>query len=163
MSPINIEEVATLETLRARLEQLNVFKRLGTFQFWDAKEDYRIDIDFESLNSIQDCVHLIPARNNNNRCCKRPRVGAIVCGEEFVWIVEEVLTLDTDPPVPLSNEVVQADPTSSSRVSGSEEPSVMEGPPMKSTLVPIDVLEWYSKAEEKLHKDLKQVFMQDHD
>jgi hypothetical protein len=31
LSPIDTEEVASLETLRAILEQLNAFKRLGPF------------------------------------------------------------------------------------------------------------------------------------
>ena len=39
----------------------------------------------------------------------------------------------------------------------------MEGPPMKPTLMLIDVFEWYSKAEERLCKDLKQMSMEDHD
>ena len=52
LKPIDTEEDASLETLRARLEHLNVFKRLGPFQFWDAKEGCRIEIDFEALNSI---------------------------------------------------------------------------------------------------------------
>jgi hypothetical protein len=64
LSPIDTKEDALLETLRARLEQLNVFKRLGPFHFRDAKEGCRIDVDFEALNSIRDCVYLIPAEDD---------------------------------------------------------------------------------------------------
>jgi hypothetical protein len=163
LSLIDIEEDATLETLRRRLEQLNVFKRLGPFKFWDAEEECMIDVDFEPLNSIRDCVHLIPATDDDSRCCKRPRVGDILYGGESVGTAEEVLAQDAHPVLPSTTEPVRGDPASSSRVSRSEEPSVMEGSPMRSTLVPADVLQWYNKAKERLRKDLKEMSMEDHD
>ena len=60
LSPMDTEEESSLLTLRKRLEDLNVFKRLGPFQFWDEEECCRIDMDFKALNTIRDCIHLIP-------------------------------------------------------------------------------------------------------
>lgn len=164
LSPIDTEEDASLETLRARLEQLNIFKRLGPFQFWDAKEGCRIDVDFEALNSIRDCVHLILAEDDEvGLCCKRPRVGDVVLGGESIGTADEIPNAHVEEVDLKSREPVETGPASSSGVGAPEEHSVTEGPAMKSTLVPNDVLQWYMKAEERLRKDLKQVSMEDHD
>jgi hypothetical protein len=51
---MDVKENTSLLSLRKRLEELNVFKQLGTFQFWDVDECCMIDGDFEALNSIRD-------------------------------------------------------------------------------------------------------------
>ena len=136
LSPINTDEDASLETLCARLEQLNVFKRLGPFQFWDAEEGCRIDVDFEALNSIRDCVHLIPSEDNEvAQHCKRPRVGDVVLGGESVGTAGEQLMAHAEEADLKSKEPVEMGPTFSSGVSAPEEHSMTDGPAMKSTLV----------------------------
>ena len=78
LSPMDAEENTTLLALRRRLEELNVFRRLGRFQFWNVEECCRIDGDFEDLNSIRDCIHLIPADSDLEvNCSKRPRLGSV--------------------------------------------------------------------------------------
>ena len=70
LSPIDTEDDASLENLRTRLEQLNVFKRLGPFQFWIVGEGCRIDVEFKALNSMRNFVHLIAVENDDDGCCK---------------------------------------------------------------------------------------------
>ena len=60
LSSMDIDDDASLQTLQSTLEHLNIFNRLGLFQFWDVEECCRIDSDFEALNSIQEFIHLIP-------------------------------------------------------------------------------------------------------
>ena len=75
---MDVEENTSLLSLRKRLKELNVFKRLGTFQFLDVEECCRIDNDFEALNSIRDSIHLIPADSNLEvHCSKRPCLGSV--------------------------------------------------------------------------------------
>lgn len=161
LSPLDIEEDASLHDLRSILQNLNVFKRLGEFQFWDVQEGCRIDVDFETLNSVRECVHLIPEQPSELGPSKRPRLGNAPVG------VESVGTVDADEETnaaaclqaPFTTENCDADPPLPST---SEEHSGTDGPALKSTLLPADVALWYTNGEDKLRGELKLVSMEDH-
>lgn len=164
LSPMDTDEDTSLLTLRTRLQDLNVFKRLGAFQFWDAEESCRIDVDFEALNSIRDCVHLIPAavEDFEGGPSKRPQIDN--GGESVGTATNNGGVLDTElgSSEPESTDLEVPDPTSSARLTTSEDQSCTHGEEMKSVLLPKEVLELYRRGEEKLCGDLKVQAMEDH-
>lgn len=163
LSPIDAEANTSLLALSKQLEELNVFKRLGTFQFWDVEECCRIDGDFEALNSIRDCIHLIPAHLDSdvNRS-KRPPIGNL--GESMGTGNDVGDNVQVEPATgePESTGIRLSNPLSTTKVATSEELSCTHGEALKSTLLPRDVLQWYLNAEEKLRRDLKVEAMDDH-
>ena len=163
LSPMDAEENTSLLSLRKRLEELNVFKRLGTFQFWDVEECCRIDIDFEALNSIRDSIHLIPADSDLEvHCSKRPRLGHVGESVDIGDDVGDSVQLEPAAGEPESTEIRLTDPIFTTMAATSEEHSCTDAEALKSTLLPKDVLQWYLKAEEKLRGDLKLQGMDDH-
>jgi hypothetical protein len=75
---MDAKENTSLLALKKQLEELNVFKRLGTYYFWDVEEYCNIDNDFENLNSTKDCIHLILAKSNFEVVSnKRPRLSSV--------------------------------------------------------------------------------------
>ena len=157
LSPIDTEDDASLENLRTRLEQLNVFKRLGPFQFWDVGEGCKIDVEFEALNSMKDSVHFIAVKNDDGGRCKCSWVDEVLFGHEFVGIADELADIQA-----CNTDAEQVLPLSTGGITTSEEHSVIDAEPMKSILLMADALEWYRKGKKRLHQDLKQVFMDDH-
>ena len=156
LSPMDAEENTSLLSLRKRLEELNVFKRLGTFQFWDVEECCRIDVDFEALNSIRDSIHLIPADSDLEvHCSKRPRVGSVGESVGNGNDVGDSMQLEPAARELESTEIGLTDLLFTTKVATSEEHSWIDGEALKSTLLPGHVLQWYLKAEEKLRVDLK--------
>lgn len=129
------------------MEELNVFKRLGPFQFWDVEEGCRIDVDFEVLNSIWESVHLIPAQGSDTEPNKRPRVGDVVYGVESVGTASEFPEVPTCLADPCTTENQRTKPASATT---SEELYVTNGPALQSKLLPNEVLEWYIKGGNKL-------------
>ena len=142
LSPMDTDEDTSLLTLRTRLEALNIFKHLGVFQFWDAEESCRIDMDFEALNSIRDSVHLIPAVDEDFEVgpSKRPRIDN---GGESVGIAVDTelgssQPESTDLQVPVSG--------STAELTTSEDQSCTHGKEMKSVLLSKELLELYRRG-----------------
>ena len=163
LSPMDAEENTTLLALRRRLEELNVFRWLGRFQFWDVEECCRIDGDFEDLNSIRDCIHLIPADSDLEvNCSKRPRLGSIGESTGTRNDVGDSMRLEPTGVELEPTEIRLTDPVPTTEGGASEEHSCTGGELLKSTLLPRDVLQWYLNAEEKLRGDLKVQAMDDH-
>lgn len=160
---MDAEEGTSLLSLRERLEELNVFKRLGTFQFWDVEECCRIDGDFEALNSIKDSIHLIPTDSDLEvHCSKRPRLGNVGESVGTGNDVGDNVQLEHVARDPKSTETRFTDPIFTTKVATSEEHSCTNGEGLKSTLLPRNVLQWYLNAEDKLRGNLKVQGMDNH-
>ena len=140
-NPMDAKDNTSLLVLRKRLEELNLFKQLRTFQFWDVEECCRIDGDFEALNSIRNYIHLIPTDSYSDvNCNKRPRLGNV---GESVGIrndVGNIVQLEPTTREPESTEIRLTDPMSTMKVATLEEHSCTNGEVLKSTLLLKDVL-----------------------
>jgi len=101
LSPIEREEDTSLFTSRKHLGKFNFFKQLEPFQFLDEKECCKINVDFETLNLIRNCIYVIPSKEDleveHSKC---PQIGNV---EEFVGTANNIrdklkLELDTNEP-----------------------------------------------------------------
>ena len=99
----------------------------------------------------------------DGRRSKHPRVVDIVLSGESVGTANEISSAMKEEANPNSRESAAASLASSLGVNTLEEHSMIDGHAIKTTLVTNEVLQWYMKAEERLHKDLKEVSMEDHD
>ena len=137
LSPTDTEEDSSLFTLRKRLEDLNVFKRLGPFQFWNKEEYCRTDMDFKVLNSIRNCIHFIPvAEDLEFERSKRPRTSSIG---------DSVGTINNNSGDNIDLEAIAGEPESTERplpdpISTVEDNSWIDGIALKSKLLPMDIL-----------------------
>ena len=163
LSPMDTDEDTSLSTLRKRLEDLNVFKRIGPFEFWDAEESCRIDVDFESVNSVRDCVHLIPAEEDSEgTCLKRPRVVSIGESVGMHDDIHDSFEFGLEGGEPECTELPPTNPVSTDRAATSEDNSPTNGANLKLVLLSKEVLQWYTRAEEKLRAYLKVQAQEDH-
>jgi len=161
LSPLDIEDDASLDDLRSRLQNLNVFKCLNVFQFWDVQEGCWIDVNFEALNLVRECVHLIPKQPNELGPSKQPWLGNAPFSVELVGTTNVDVELDAAacPGAPCSTNNFWANPPLAST---SEEHLDIDGPALKSMLLFGDVLLWYTNGEDKVYTELKLVSMDDY-
>lgn len=151
----------TLASLRVRLESEEVLD--WPFNFWYVEDGRRIRRRVERLNEVAEDVYVTPTVEHEGRSGKRCRVedGSHVGSEEapgpspglgFVVSSESV-----DPE--------SCDPIGSSRVSGvSADCDEIEegGDPLKSTLVPKEIMDMYLAQVDKLKRDLRDSNLDDH-
>jgi len=77
-------------------------------------------------------------------------VGDAAFAGESIGTAAELPNAQVGPLEPTSTEAGLTPVAPTSKVTMSEEHSVNDGNHMKSTLVPIDALQWYSKGKERL-------------
>ena len=131
---MDAKENTSLLSLRKRLEELNVFKRLGTFQLWDVEECCKIEGDFEALNSIRDSIHLIPTDLDLEvHCSKCPRLGNVGESVGTRNNVGDNVQLEPVAREPESPEIRLTDPVFTMKVATSEEHSCTDGETLNST------------------------------
>jgi len=88
-----------------RLEELNFFKHLSPFQFWDVEEGYRIDSKFEVLNFVKDSVYLIATKNDKGRQSKCFWVGDVLFNGEPIGTIDKLLKVKACPQQPSDTDL----------------------------------------------------------
>jgi len=134
-------------TLRKQLEEFNVFKGVGAFQFWDVEECCKIDhnVDFKALNSIRDGIHVIPVEKDLE-VVRRKRLH-LGNARESVGTVHNIRDSVDLEPSPSETEFIESQLTnlvSTARVTMSMDENLWtDGALLKSTLLLKEVLQWY--------------------
>ena len=138
----------------------------STFEFWDAEDKRRVRKKLERLNGFSKEVHVIRVTEGQLQGNKRRRLGD---GLFTATTIEAAPALENKGYTPaLENERrgVGMDPTvlpvGSSRVTGSADSAEVDDNPLKSTLLPNDVMDRYLAGTKKLRAKLKKVAMSDH-
>jgi len=151
---VDIGQALTLEALRTTLEKNEILE--WPFEFWDAEDKRRIRKKLERLNNICPEVYAIRLDGGDNDFNKRRRLpdGCFVPTSVECSPVTEVEVESLDPAVQF---------VGSSRVSGLEDSSEVEEIPLKSTLLPNEVMDQYLERAKKLRAELKRVALSDHD
>ena len=126
----------------------------STFEFWDAEDKRRVRKKLERLNGFSKEVHVIRVTEGQLQGNKRRRLGD---GLFTATTIEAAPALENKGYTPaLENERrgVGMDPTvlpvGSSRVTGSADSAEVDDNPLKSTLLPNDVMDRYLAGAKKL-------------
>lgn len=156
VGPINYVELDwTYANLRDYLQNNSVLD--WQFQFWDIEESSRIRVKLERLNTIPSKVYVIQDSVVGERLVKCPRVGdASVVFDSIGTGVSKFP--DCDPVEIPDEDGLQQNLASTSVVSHTETTL----PLLNSKVISKDVLQWYTKGEDKLRKDLAHITLEDH-
>ena len=155
---VDIGGASTLQALRVALETNDALE--WPFDFWDAEDKRRVRKKLESLNGFSKEVHVIKVAEGDLPGNKRRRLED---GLFTATTVDSALALENeggaggvgmDPPLL---------PVGSSRVIGSADAAEVDHNPMKSTLLPFEVMDRYLERSKKLRAELKKVAMSDHE
>lgn len=157
--PLRVGDVESFAQLRGTLEAEQVLE--FSFDFWDVEDCCRINLRLERLNKIQGDVYVIQSATENVSNAKRRKLGdgSYVMDSEDVG--HPVQTEEANAGFEFLNDdgVPEAvDRNASSRVSGLTE----EDADLKATLIPIEVMDYYRKQEEKLRVTMKRMCLEDH-
>ena len=130
------------------------------FDFWDAEDKRRVRKKLERLNGFSKEVHVIRVTEGELPVTKRRRLED---GLFTATTVDAALALEdeggaggvgVDPPL---------QPVGSSRVTRSADSAEVDHNPLKSKLLPNEVMDRYLERAKKLRVELKKVAMSDHD
>jgi len=115
----------------------------------------------ERLNGFHKDVQVIRVTDEDTHASKRPQLRdnsgdvADVASTAEVEVVEaKVPTLDEDQEI---------QPVGSSRASGNVDSVEVQNNPLKSMLLPNDLIDWYLERAKKLRAELKRVALNDHE
>ena len=147
---VNIGGASTLQALRIALETNDALE--WPFDFWDAEDKRRVRKKLERLNGFEKEVHVIKVAEGDLPGNKRRRLE-----EDAAPALENeggAGGVGVDPPLL---------PVGSSRVTGSIDSAEVDHNPLKSKLLPFEVMDRYLERAKKLRAELKKVAMSDHD
>lgn len=155
---VDIGGASTLEALRVTLESNDVLE--WPFEFWDTEDKRRVRKKLERLNAFSKDVYVIQAKEDLNEGNKRRRLR----DGSFTVTAVEIPPL-SDNSLDVQEDVATATslPAGSSRVSAIADSAEVTDTPLKSTLLPLDVMDRYLERAKKLRAELQKVAMSDHE
>lgn len=155
---VDVRGASTLETLRRKLESNDILD--WPFHFWDADDKFRVRKKVERMNGFGAEVHVIRVPEEDIDSQKRRRLELNTPTQP----TGDVLPAAENEDGP---EGPTADPVSrifgSSRMGGSTESCEVGESPLKSKLLPKDVMDRYLERAKKLRVELSRVALSDHD
>jgi hypothetical protein len=157
VGPIDADPGESYSKLRFRLEEWTVFQ--WKFDFWDDEEKCRLNQVLERLNTIQDTVYVIKSEDEEPPC-KRQRLPEDVVLDSIEGLVDG-LGNEKPPNSSLGEHIVDLVGSSEigARIGDGESGGEVN---VKSTLVPLEIMNKYQRGEEKLRKELGLISLEDH-
>lgn len=149
----------TLEAFRVTLEANDVLD--WPFQFRDHEDKRLVRKKLERLNGFQKDVHVIWVADEDIHASERPQLGD---GSGDVADVAPTAVVEVlEAEVPMLDEDQEIQPVGSFRASGSVDSAEVQDNPLKSVLLPNEVMDRYLERAKKLRAELKRVALNDHE
>lgn len=157
VGPIDADRGESFTKLRLRLEEWTIFQ--WKFDFWDDEEKCRLNQVLERLNTIQDTVYVIKS-DDEEPSCKRQRLPNDVVLDSIEGLVNGQ---GSEGPRDSSLGEHIVDPIGFSQIGACTSNVESSGEVhLKSTLVPLEIMDKYQRGEEKLRKELGLISLEDH-